>query len=361
MGGKIRITYQDLQAPKVDEQIARQAEESALRIGAGTASGEMGHISLIHKNWFNLMIAGIIGALIAWALIEPYFYDDAPDTAEHILIAYLLFGSVGGLAGLMIGSMEGILARNYSRAFKGGSMGFLIGFGGGLVSAFVAGIVLMITLYAGVLLVGREAAGDPANYFGGFMIIMIARSLAWAVAGMTVGLGPGIALKSKKLVLNGFIGGMIGGFIGGFLFDPINYAVSGGTLASGAEASRAIGFAVIGACAGFMIGVVEMLTRDAWLVMNAGPLTGKQFILYKNPTILGSSPKCEVYLFKDPTIEAFHAAINRIRDGYDIEDNNTRNGTFVNGQRIKRKRLQNGDEIQIGGVKFLYSEKEQKK
>lgn len=361
MGGNIRITYEELHTPKVDEILARQAEESALRTGMGTASQGTGKVSLIHKNWFNLMIAGLVGALIAWALIEPSFEDTADVSPEAVAIAYLLIASVSGLAGLMIGSMEGFLARNYSRAFKGGSMGLLIGFGGGLASTFLAGIVLMISLTIGVIFVGREAASDPTNHFSGFIIMVIARSLAWTVAGMAVGLGPGIALKSKKLKMNGFIGGMIGGFIGGFLFDPINYFVSGGTFETGAEVSRAIGFAVIGASAGFMIGLVELLTKDAWLIMTDGPLIGKQFILYKSPTFLGSSPKCEVYLFKDPTIEPFHAAIIRIRDGHEIEDKNSRDGTFVNGERIKRKRLQNGDEIQLGSVRFFYSEKEQKK
>ena len=106
-------------------------------------------------------------------------------------------------------------------------------------------------------------------------------------------------------------------------FDPVNYVVSGGTLESGVAVSRALGFAVVGATTGFMIGLVETLTKDAWLLMTEGHLKGKQFIVYKNPTVIGSSPKCEVYLFKDPSIEPMHAAIHTIRDGYEIEDINS--------------------------------------
>jgi pSer/pThr/pTyr-binding forkhead associated (FHA) protein len=106
-----------------------------------------------------------------------------------------------------------------------------------------------------------------------------------------------------------------------------------------------------------MIGWVEMLTKDAWLLMTAGPLTGKQFIVCNNPTLIGSSPKCEVYLFKDPEIEAFHAAIHRMRDAYEIEDRGTATGTLVNGERITRRRLVSGDEIRIGRTAFTYSEK----
>jgi len=360
MADKIRISYDDLKSPKVDEILSRQAEESALRAGAGTPSGVIVKESFIYKSWFSLMMAGLIGALIAWVLIEPHFEDTEVDTARSVVFAFLLFSSVGGLAGLMIGSMEGILARNFLRAFKGGVVGLAIGFGGGLLATYVAGIVLYIVVNIGVAIVGREAAIDPKHHFAGFMLVVIARSLAWTVAGMTVGLGPGIALKSGRLTLNGFLGGMFGGLIGGLLFDPINYVVSGGTLETGAEVSRAIGLSVIGASAGFMIGLVEMLTKDAWLVMTAGPLKGKQFIVYKNPTNIGSSPKSEIYLFKDASIEPFHAAINIVRDGYEIEDKNTKSGTFINGQKIKRKRLKNGDEIQLGETRLVYSEKEKK-
>ena len=65
---------------------------------------------------------------------------------------------------------------------------------------------------------------------------------------------------------------------------------------------------------GLFVGLVESLTKDAWLLMIVGPLKGKQFIVYKNPTRIGSSPKCEIYLFKDPAIDPFHATINILRD-----------------------------------------------
>lgn len=360
MADKIRISYDDLKSPKVDEILARQAEESSLRRGAGTISDEMKKVRLIHKSWFNLMIAGLVGALSAWALVEPSFKDSVEPGETNTSAAILMLLSVGGLTGLMIGSVEGILARNFRRAVKAGIVGLAVGFGGGLLSLIVAGIVAQIIIPLGVAIIGREAAIDPAHHFSGFMLIVIVRSLIWTVVCMTVGLGPGIGLKSKQLTLNGFLGGMIGGAIGGLLFDPVNYVVSGGTLESGVAVSRALGFAVVGVTTGFMIGLVEMLTKDAWLLMTEGHLKGKQFIVYKNPTVIGSSPKCEVYLFKDPSIEPMHAAIHTIRDGYEIEDMNSSSGTLINGRKIRRQRLISGDTIQIGETKFVYSEKEKK-
>ena len=357
MNEKLKITYQDLSDPKVDEVLARFTEEMAFRKGSGGASDELKKASLLHKSWFNLMIAGLIGAFVAWALIEPHVVE-SDEGSNSFLVLMLL--TVGGFAGLMIGSMEGILARNISRALKAGIVGLLIGFAGGFISLIVAGMVHMIVTPLGVSIIGPEAAYDPVHHFSGFMLAVITRCLLWTVIGMTVGLGPGIGLRSKKLVLNGFLGGMIGGAIGGLLFDPINFVVSGGTFETGVAVSRAIGFCVVGAATGLMIGLVETLTKESWFLMTAGFLKGKQFIVYKNPTIIGSSPKCEIYLFKDTAIEPFHAAIHTLRDGYEIEDLNTPSGTWMNGRKVKRQRLANGDKIQIGNTIFTYSEKEKK-
>ncbi len=360
MPDKIRITYDELKDPRVDEVLARQAEENVWRAGVPAVPAEPAKTSFIHRNWFYLMMAGLIGAFIAWAIIEPFFRDEDIINNRQAGIAFLMLISVGGLAGLMIGAMEGILARNYSRAARSGLIGLGIGVGGGLASAIVAGLVMMLVALVGVAIVGEHAASDPTHHFGGFLLLMIWRSIAWTLLFMAVGLGPGIALKSKKMAMNGFVGGMIGGAIGGLLFDPIFFLISGGSMAKEADLSRAIGFTVVGACAGLMIGLVETLTKEAWLLMTAGPLKGKQFIIYRNPTLIGSSPRCDVYLFKDPAVAEVHAAIHLVRDGYELEDKASQSGTFVNNVRIKKKRLVNGDQIRIGSALFVYSEKEKK-
>jgi len=359
MSEKLKISYEDLNNPLVDAAIERAKKEESLRTGSGTASDELARTSLIYKNWFNLMLAGLFGAFLAWALIEPHVNDNDYGSTESYLLLLLL--TVGAFVGLMIGSMEGILARNFSRALKAGLVGLAVGFGGGIVACICIGIVYTLLRGIGAGLIGYEAASDPVHHFSGFLLHVIIRSILWAILGMTVGLGPGIGLKSKKLVFNGFIGGMIGGAIGGMLFDPINYFVSGGTFDNGVAISRAIGFCVLGASTGLMIGMVETLSKEAWLIMTVGFLKGKQFIIYKNPTVIGSSPKCEIYLFKDPDIEPTHARINKLRDGYEIEEiNQSRTGTWINGTKVKRQRLNNGDQVQIGKTVFTFSEKEKK-
>jgi len=359
---KVVITYDELMNNRVDELLKRQAEETALRIGMHTESyAENDAVSLVYKSWFNLMLAGLVGAFIAWACVEPRLGATELGTSEHTVASFLLFSLVGCFAGLLIGCLEGILSRNVKRALKGGLLGALIGFVGGILSTYVAGIVFFVIARMGIMILGEESFRDPAKHFSVVLFIMIARSLGWCIAGMTLGLGPGIALASKKLTLNGFIGGMLGGAFGGILFDPINYFVSGGTFESGAAISRAIGLVVIGAAAGLMIGLVELISMDAWLYMTEGPMRGKQFIIYKNPTFIGSSTSCGIYLFKDPYVNPWHAKVSIVRDGYLLEDNDSVSGTFVNGNRIKKHKLLPGDIIKIGESTLIYREKKKTK
>jgi pSer/pThr/pTyr-binding forkhead associated (FHA) protein len=111
---------------------------------------------------------------------------------------------------------------------------------------------------------------------------------------------------------------------------------------------------------GLFVGLVEQWSKTAWMLMKAGPLAGKQFILYRNPTVLGSSPKADVYLFKDEAIEPRHALIHNRGGRFEIEDCNTPDGTYVNGIPVQKRMLQNGDQIVLGKTVLEFSIKETK-
>lgn len=177
------------------------------------------------------------------------------------------------------------------------------------------------------------------------------RAAGWGLVGLAIGVAQGLGTRSRKKIINGLIGGLIGGVIGGILFDPISSILQSGAL------SRAVALCVIGLLTGLLIGIVENLMKDAWLQVTSGPLTGKQFVIYKNPTLFGSSPKADIYLFKDASIEPQHAVLSITPQGYFIQDMGSRAGTFVNQQRVTRRRLSSGDVVQIGQYTFHYSER----
>src|SRR5262249_28066946 len=105
------------------------------------------------------------------------------------------------------------------------------------------------------------------------------------------------------------------------------------------------------------VALLERLTREAWVRVRTGPLAGKSFILYRTPTIIGSAPTSDVYLFKDAAIDAHHASIHRVGQAYEIEDQDSREGTQVGGERVRRRRLASGDQITIGSTVLEFEER----
>ncbi|MEY2409053.1 MAG: hypothetical protein QOF48_1723 [Verrucomicrobiota bacterium] len=264
----------------------------------------------------------------------------------------LLFPLVAGLVGLAIGAVDGLVCRLPRRALLSGFVGLLVGFIGGFLSQFVAGAV-----YAPITALAMKqhgAAGGP-NAFGIFLQMM-GRGLAWMMAGLAMGLGQGIALRSKRLLLYGFLGGVVGGLLGGLVFDPIHLVLVGDDSPSG-HLSRMVGFTIIGMCVGAMIGIVERLARDAWLRMTQGPLSGKEFLIFKDVLRVGSSPRSDIYLFNDPGVAEHHATIRTAGDDCEIETVNKGQPVLLNGRPAPSARLRHGDQITVGKTVFTFHKK----
>jgi pSer/pThr/pTyr-binding forkhead associated (FHA) protein len=86
----------------------------------------------------------------------------------------------------------------------------------------------------------------------------------------------------------------------------------------------------------------------------AGPLAGKQFILYKPVTTIGSSQQCDIYLFKDTSILPQHGTIE-VRGPQTFLRSDGQ--IFVSGQPARMRALQSGDLIQIGRYAFHFNER----
>jgi len=90
-----------------------------------------------------------------------------------------------------------------------------------------------------------------------------------------------------------------------------------------------------------------------YLEVLEGPEAGKKFQLTRLTTSLGRK-NCEIIL-NDPTISSKHATIEVTREDIMIYDQNSTNGTFVNGEQISSCPLQNLDEIKLGETRLLFS------
>ncbi len=84
--------------------------------------------------------------------------------------------------------------------------------------------------------------------------------------------------------------------------------------------------------------------------MNGGSLSGQSYDLETGFLSIGRSDTCSIRF--DPMSERIaskqHAFIEARADGFYIRDNQSTNGTLVNGQKIESVRLNSGDQIQFG-------------
>jgi hypothetical protein len=348
-GEPLRLTSNDLFTPQVeaylDEQrvLRRDVPEVALRPLI---------VRIFYSSYFYLSLASGLGAFVAWMILEPFVNDHDLGAGGFRLAYVLVFPTVAAFVGLFLGAAEGIMCRNPRRATICAAVGLGFGFGAGLIAWFAGEILFgIMALIASTFMRNLQVGQRPTGI--ALMIIMMGRAVSWAIIAIPAGLGQGIALRDKNVALNGLLGSMLGGLLGGLLFDPINYALN----APGEDAavSRAVGFTTIGLMVGLFVGVVEQWTKTAWLLMKAGPLAGKQFIIFRNPTVLGSSPKADIYLFKDEAIEPQHALIHNRGGHFEIEDQATADGTYVNGIPVPKRILKAGDQIVMGKTVLEFS------
>lgn len=346
----IRVTNADLNSPQVEEFLAMRRE---LQRAIGEIEPQSLFRRVFYSSWFYLGLSSALGAFIAWLLLEPWF-DESAVGEGFVLANFLIFPAVAGCAGLFLGASEGLMCRNLSRALLCGIVGLGIGFAGGMVALFPAGMVFGIMLQIAVAFWKNPQPNQMPTGFA-LLILMMGRAAAWAIAALPAGLGQGTALKERRVVLNGLVGGALGGLLGGLLFDPISIYFN---QMDRATASRGVGFTIIGLLVGVFVGLVEGWTKSAWLMMRAGPLAGKQFVLYREATVLGSSPKAEIYLFKDDAIEPKHAILYNRGGRFEIEDCQTADGTYVNGMPVARQVLNSGDQIVLGKTVLEFHIKE---
>ncbi len=246
------------------------------------------------------------------------------------------FAVIGGVSSVVLTAVPDLRARIFDRAIVRAAIGLAVG----VLLAAAAGSL------ASVLFERLQQTDDP----GGARLYVL-RMLSWGVFGLGIGLAGGLAERSSRKTVNGVIGGLVGGAIGGLLFHWVGLHVD-----EAAEA-RLLGLTLVGVSVGAAIGLVEGARRHAWVRVIAGGLAGKEFILYHEVTTIGSAPKCQITLIKDPQALPFHAEIAVIGgrrtlapiDGAPL---------LVNGAAVRSRMLRSGDQIQVGSTTLLYEDRD---
>jgi hypothetical protein len=299
------------------------------------------------SGWFGTtmgmnVVAGIVAALVAWGLCQMIFGEELWLTSL-VGHAATYFGVFGLLFAGVFSSWEDLLAKTWEKAARnaaiGAGVGAVVGAISGAVAQWVYGKIITN------IVANATEAISPTD-----IRLDLARALGWGILGLGVGLAAGIARRSVNKTVNALVGGVIGGFVGGFLFNFIGKATESGST------SRFLTSLITGVLIGSAVGLIELARRQAWLQIVGGGMKGKEFILYWPSANLGSSPKAEITLIKDPSISPYHARIDTQGPRRAISAYQGC-ALAVNGQPTGQHWLQSGDHIQIGSSVLVYTEK----
>ncbi len=102
------------------------------------------------------------------------------------------------------------------------------------------------------------------------------------------------------------------------------------------------------------VAVDEVAAQAGALVVRAGGgLVGRSFPLHGERMTVGRAPDADVFL-DDVTVSRNHAVLVQRGAAWFLDDSGSLNGTYVNRMRIDSRRLEDGDELQVGKYKLTY-------
>ncbi|MSO37252.1 MAG: FHA domain-containing protein [Acidimicrobiia bacterium] len=307
--------------------------------------------SALAKFGANALIIGLIGGAIGGFLgtllgelvyiFEPeWTFSNLPSGMELALWSGVWVMVVGSVIGFALTSLDGFTSGSPQKGLIDG----LKGAGAGAAAGFIGGFVAQIIF--------SELLSDNMDVDKGELYL--ARILAWGIFGLLLGLGIGAPFGSKRMVY-GLLGGLAGGAAGGLVFELVGQTFSSN---GSGIVLRLIGLTITGLGIGGAIGLVERAFKDSWLAVVGGPMTGKEIILYKPVTLVGSDYRCDLVLVKDPGVALQHMSINREPSGAVSLYAAPGATVLVNGAPVQSHRLRPGDQIGIGSSTLTFQQRE---
>jgi hypothetical protein len=291
-----------------------------------------------------------------------------------------LFGSWAAFLGWVLGRLLSPESPVLQAGIKGMLLGVLVALSLGLIDALwnlPAGQLLQATLRVLTAVavggLGGLLGGMIGQVFFGWTEWSLFLIFGWTITGLLIGVSVGafevVAALSRgenlraarRKSVNGLLGGTVGGFVGGILSVVLKSVWTG--LFTGQPVERlwspsAVGFVVLGLCIGLLIGLAQVVFREAWLRVEAGFRAGREMLLNKSETLIGRGEACDVGLFGDPSVEKQHARIQLQGEHYYLSDAGTASGTYLNETRIQAPALlHSGDRIRVGGAVLRFGER----
>lgn len=91
----------------------------------------------------------------------------------------------------------------------------------------------------------------------------------------------------------------------------------------------------------------------ALLIVRSGPTAGARYLVDTDVTTIGRHPDADIF-FDDVTVSRRHSEIQRAEGAFEIIDQRSLNGTYLEGERVDRGVLTNGAELRIGKFRMNF-------
>jgi hypothetical protein len=259
-----------------------------------------------------------------------------------LLVTALIAGILGVLLAGAVGTLDALLnARGRQRQDRV-ILCLAVGLAGGLVSGWLGEVVHKALRSLG-----------PDLRVPGWMLV-------GAVVGASIGVFDLIQARramqplgqARRKLANGLVGGFVGGLVGGLFFEALARVL---TLE---RSSLAFGLVILGVSIGLMIGLAQVILKEAWVRVEKGFRPGREMMLVKPEVTIGRAETCDIGLFGDNAVERAHARILLQNHCYYVADEGGAAGTFVNDQRVVQPTpLHSGDAIRIGNNVLRFGER----
>lgn len=292
----------------------------------------------------------------------------------------------GGWAAFVGWSLGHFLAPE--EAFKktltiGMSLGLFVALALGVVDAvwngsgvFGMGLQVFVAVAGGCLggMVSAGMAQALVDVLPSGIVTNIFSVFGWTIVGLTIGGSVGVyellarfakgegAGGAVRKIRNGMLGGAVGGMVGGGMHQFLGLTLGqflpqDKTLMTPAAA----GFIALGLSIGLMIGLAQVILKEAWLRVEAGHRVGREIILSKDEITIGRAESCDIGLFGDMRVDRTHARIQRKGTNYLLEDTGSADGTYLNEEKISAPTLlRSGDRILVGKNVLSFGERQKK-
>jgi hypothetical protein len=291
-------------------------------------------------------------------------------------------GGGGAFLGWVLGRIPGEMSALPRAAIRGLLLGMMVALALGLVDALwntsnrhLGAILIRVFVAVTVGLLGGLVGGIIGQAFFSLTGLSISLIFGWTITGLLIGSSVGLfdlllsllrqedTSGAQRKLTKGVLGGTLGGALGGSLFLGL-LSFWGGVFRMPVDNlwfPVATGFVALGTCIGLLIGLAQVVFKEAWLKVESGFRAGRELLLTRPEITIGRAEDCDLGLFGDPKVAKIHARIRRQGNEYFLCEEESSEGTWLNDKPVKGNcRLHSGDLIRMGRNLIRFGERQKR-